>query len=360
MADVCNHPAEWTAEPLVSITVLNWNGERFLRRCMASLGQAICPHMELVLIDNGSTDRSVSIVEEEFPFVSVISLPRNLGVAGGRNAAVPHLRGRFIVFLDNDATVQRGWLPPLIDLMMKDPQVGIATPKVLFSGLSGRVQGVGGYLKLWTGNTGLGDGQPDDVYPPGRVIEPFFAFGAALAVRRELFEYLGGFDEQMFPTGVDDLDLAWRARLSGYKVVCLTESVVYHHVSGTRGILSHRSLALHVYHLLRTMVKCLSWPNLLHAVPAYMTYAITMGTALSIVAKNPRFLGAILWALGRFATSISELRQSRVATQELRVLSDKKALRSDGFGLCESPVELWRKLQLMNEVSRHHPAELPS
>ena len=352
MSGACNHPHEWAAEPLVSITVLNWNGEHFLRQCLESLWPDRCPHVEVAVIDNGSTDRSVPMVREEFPGVPVITLPGNLGVAGGRNASVPYLRGRFIVFLDNDVTVERGWLPPLINLMMQDMRIGIATPKVLLRRLPGRVQGVGGYFKLWTGNRELGFGQPDDDYRSGQIIEPFFAFGAALVVRRRLLEYLGGFDEQMFPTGAEDLDLAWRIRLSGYRVVCLTDSVVYHHLSGTRGIFGHRSIALNVYHVLRTMVKCLSWPNLLHCVPAYMSFSITMGTVLSILFKDPRFFGGVFWALGRFASSMPELRRTRTVTQRFRVMPDREVLRSVGSGLSETPTELWRKFGVMREIER--------
>src|SRR3990170_2787447 len=137
VSGACNHPHEWAAEPLVSITVLNWNGEHFLRQCLESLWPDRCPHVEVAVIDNGSTDRSVPMVREEFPGVPVIPLPGNLGVAGGRNASVPYLRGRFIVFLDNDVTVERGWLPPLINLMMQDMRIGIATPKVLLRRLPG-------------------------------------------------------------------------------------------------------------------------------------------------------------------------------------------------------------------------------
>ena len=354
----CNHPAEWTAQPLVSVTVLNWNGERLLRRCLESLSQDACPHVELVLIDNGSTDGSVPLVRHEFPDVSVIALPTNLGVAGGRNAAISHLRGTFVVFLDNDVVVDRGWLPPLIDLLSTHPQAGIATPKMILSELPDRLHGVGGYLKLWTGHRELGYGRPAGAYPPGRVVEPFFAFGAALATSKRLLEHLRGFDDEMFPTGVEDLDLAWRARLSGYKVFCVTDSVVYHHLSATRGVLTPESLSLQVQHLLYTMTKCLSWPNLVHTLPVYAAYAVTMSAALSLISGNPRFFGAVLRALRRFVASIPRAWRRRVVTQRLRAVPDPMALHSEGFGLLETPGELWRKLHVMMDISRRRAARL--
>ncbi len=359
MVAVCSHPSDWTAEPLVSIMVLNWNGERFLRRCVDSLQHVLCPHVELVVVDNASTDRSVSMIKQEFPTVPVVILPTNLSHAPGRNAAVPYLKGRFIVFLDNDVTVERGWLHPLVNEMLRDPRVGISTPKIRLSALPGRLQGVGGYLKLWTGNRELGYGYPDDFYAPGETIEPFYGFGAALVVRRDVFEHVGGFDDRMFPTGTDDLDLAWRTRLAGYRVVCLTDSVVNHYLSGARGVLNHHTISFHTYHLLRTMAKCLSWPNLVHSIPAYITFALASGAATSVLSRNPRLFAAILSALGRFAMSLPELRHSRAATQKLRTLPDSTVLRSQGFGLCETPAELWRKLQMMRAIAKHHREEKP-
>lgn len=350
----CGHPSDWVAEPLVSIMVLNWNGEGFLRRCVESLYRDVCPHVELVVVDNASTDRSVSMMKQEFPTVPVIVLPTNLSHAAGRNAAVPYLKGRFIVFLDNDVTVEKGWLHPLVTLMLLDPSIGISTPKIRLSALPGRLQGVGGYLKLWTGNRELGYGRPDDFYAPGEVIEPFYGFGAALVVRRDVFEHVGGFDDRMFPTGTDDLDLAWRARLAGYRVVCVTDAVVNHYLSGARGVLDPHTISFHTYHLLRTMAKCLSWPNLLHAMPAYSTFAIASGAATSVLSRDPRVFTAIVSALGRFALSIPEVRHSRAATQRLRTAPDSTVLRSQGFGLCETPAELWRKLQIMRALAKHH------
>jgi len=355
----CNHPSSWKEEPLVSVTVLNWNGINFLRECLDSLMPDICPHVEVVLADNGSTDGSLAMARTLYPEVRIVDNQSNLGVAGGRNATVPHLRGRFIVFLDNDVVVVRGWLPPLIEHLINNPKVGVSTAKLLLSRLPGRIQSVGNYYKLWTGNREIGFGEPEDLYPDGSIIEPFYASGATLAVQKELFEYLGGFDERMFPTGADDIDFCWRARLAGYKVVCLPEAGVYHHMSLTRGIYSPNSVKLHVHHLLRTMVKCQSRANLLHSIPAYIGFTLALGVGFSILNRDLRVLFAILTAIVLFTRDVGELRQSRSVTQKLRKVADRVVFKSEKFGLLEPPWELWHRSRVMKKMAGESPLRGP-
>ena len=115
-AGACNHGAHWEETPLVSVMVLNWNKRELLRACLESLRPDICPHVEVVAVDNGSTDGSVALVKEEFPEVRVVAHAENLGFSRGYNAAVPEVEGRCLVFLNNDTEVERGWLAPLISI----------------------------------------------------------------------------------------------------------------------------------------------------------------------------------------------------------------------------------------------------
>ncbi|HLW60024.1 MAG TPA: glycosyltransferase family 2 protein [bacterium] len=346
----CKHAPWGGTIPLVSVLVLNWRGRRFLKPCFASLIRDVCPHVELLLIDNGSDDGSVDLVKTEFPQVRVISYDVNLGFSRGYNAAVPLARGRFMVFLNNDTEVKEGWLFPLIDALRERPDIGIASSKLVFFGTH-LLNGVGGYLKLWTGGGELGFGDAEESFPVGGIIEPFYGSGAALAIRRELFERTGGFDDEMFAYG-EDLDLSWRVRLAGYHVKCIPGSVVYHHFSSTLGGVNPAKFKMGVQHYIRAMLKCLSYHNLLHALPIYLVFALIKGGMLSLLTRNQEYLINVFIAFRCIAYNVGEICQKRNATQRLRVVSDRRVFASDGFGLFDAPWHFFRLWRILGSVRR--------
>lgn len=352
------HDAGWDERPLVSVLVLNWNGKRFLRPCLRSLLGNTCPHVELILVDNGSTDESVSLVRSEFPEVRIVGHNDNLGFSQGYNVAVSHAKGRFLIFLNNDTVVKRGWLVPLIQHLIDNRDVGITTSKILFQGTQ-VVNTAGGYLKLWTGVGELGYGQPEEALPAGRLIEPFYASGAAMAIRRDLFEQLGRFDDRMFAYG-EDLDLSWRARLAGYRIVHISESIVYHHLSGTWGGLNPRKVRMVTSHYIRAMLKCLSVMNLLHSLPAHVAFAVVKGLALSMIKTTPAYLVSVVAAFGDVIRDRNEIRRGRRTTQRLRRNPDRVALSSENFGLLDSPWHFWRLLRLTQKIDRQVSGPAPS
>lgn len=336
---------------MVSILVLNWNGEHYLRQCLNGLVQDACQHIEIVLVDNGSNDRSVALTANVFPRVRIIANPTNLGFSGGYNAAAPHARGRVLVLLNNDILVREGWIDPLIEPLLNDPKVGITTSKVLFLGTR-ILNSAGGYLKLWTGGGELGFGRDEASLPVDRIIEPFYASGAAMAIRKEVFERLGGFDSAMFAYG-EDLDLSWRARLAGYKIRYVPGSVVYHHFSGTLGGFSPQKVRMVTHHHLRAMGKCLSAFSLLHSLPAYIMFALSKGIALTVIKRDFAYLVSVVSAVGDAIRGVGELRKQRQATRMHKMLPDRMALRSEGFGLMTSPWEFWRVLRVAEEIAKH-------
>lgn len=335
--------------PLLSVLVLNWNGERFLRPCFNSLLLESSPEVELILVDNGSTDQSVERVRKEFPQVRVIEHGQNLGFSRGYNKAVPQARGGILAFLNNDTTVEPGWWKPLVQMLSRRSEIGVLTCKLLLRNTE-TLNNAGGYFKLWTGGGELGYGREVDHFPSSKVIEPFFASGAAMAIRKETFEKLGGFDETLFAYG-EDLDLSWRARLMGLKVRYVPESAVHHHHSGTWGVFNPQKVRLVTRHHLRAVLKCLSWPHLLHSVPAYVLFAIAKGLALSVIQRTPAYVTNVLLALWDLAAGCPEIWRSRRRVQAFRTISDRDALRSENFGLLDPPWEFLRILRVARQLN---------
>ncbi len=217
----------------VSIIIVNYNGRKYLRNCLASLRQSDAAGAEIVVVDNGSTDGSLEEVEQVFPGLTVIRMGRNSGFAEANNAGAKQASGRYLVFLNNDTVVTQGWLAPLLAAMNADRTVGVAGSKLRFMDRRDRIMSAG--INILFNGTGYDigfldrdEGQYDTPGPRGAIC------GAALMVRREEFLSVGGFDERYF-LYAEDIDLCWRYWLFGYTVQYVPSSVVFHAFGGTSG-----------------------------------------------------------------------------------------------------------------------------
>lgn len=218
----------------VSIVILNWNGEEMLRTFLPSVlfcssGQDV----EICVADNGSTDASCKLLEEEFPTVRLIRLDQNYGFAEGYNRALAQVEAEYVVLLNSDVEVTVDWLQPLISFMDKHPNVGACQPKILS-------QKQRDYFEY----AGAAGGFIDSLGYPfcrGRIFEVvekdegqyqtnlpiFWATGAALFIRNQLFREVGGLDGTFF-AHMEEIDLCWRLRSRGHEIYCIPGSVVYH------------------------------------------------------------------------------------------------------------------------------------
>jgi GT2 family glycosyltransferase len=327
--------------------VLNWNGQRYLGACLTSVLADACQHVEVILVDNGSIDDSVEWARNNHPEIGIIRHPTNLGFSAGYNAAVPGSSGEILVFLNNDTVVERGWLTPLVDRLREDSRTGIATSKIVFFGKS-TINAAGGQLKLWTGPGELGYGRPGGWFDDRRDVVPFFASGASMAIPRWLFTQLGGFEKGIFAYG-EDVDLSWRARLRGYKIAYVPESIVQHHHSGTLQVFNPSKVRMVTRGYMIGMIKCLSVWNLIHSLPAYAMFAFLKGLALSIVKRNPSYSLSVLLSFADILRAGPGLLEKRRATQITRILPDSAVLRSEGFGLFNGPSEFLRILTVAQE-----------
>ncbi len=221
--------------PFVSVVIVNLNGLRFLDDCLGSLAGQTYPagRWEVVLVDNGSTDGSAAHVRTRYPWVRVIETGRNLGFTGGNNVGIRHCVGEFVALLNNDTVVRPRWLEALVEAAGADERVGGVASKLLFKHEPGRINSAG--LHLYRDGRGgdrgfreADEGQYEDE------AEVFGACGAAVLLRRAMLEDVGLFDERFF-LYYEDLDLAWRARLRGWRFRYAPRSVVYHVHCGTSG-----------------------------------------------------------------------------------------------------------------------------
>ncbi len=210
------------AEALVSIVVLNWNGAQWLPRCFGSIkGQTIAEKIETVFVDNASTDHSVELARQllvNFPSACIVLNDRNLGFSGGNNVGAQVACGRYLFFLNPDTWLESDCVEMLLN-GMRAAEANAATPLVLnYSDDSYQDMGFFGFDVF---------GLPSPSRPVTSTREIFIAGGCALAIERDLFFRLGGFDPEFFMYS-EDADLSWRVWLAGGKVVAVPTARVHH------------------------------------------------------------------------------------------------------------------------------------
>ncbi len=234
--------------PLISVIVLNYNGLRFLEPCLSSLLCQNFEEFEIILVDNGSSDGSTNFIREHFPSVILVDTGKNMGFAGGTNAGIQAAKGRFILTLNNDTVADIALLKEIQKPMLRDPDVGMCASKMLFP--DGRIYSTG--ISIFRSGAAVDRGifEPDagkfdceeEVFGP--------CAGAAL-YRRSMLDEIGIFDEDFF-LYMEDVDLAFRARLSGWKCRYVPTAQVIHEHGGTAGVNSDIS----VYYGNRNLLWC--------------------------------------------------------------------------------------------------------
>lgn len=219
--------------PKISVVILNWNGRRYLYDCLTSLQAQTYTDFEVIMVDNGSTDGSVEWVAEHFPLVRMICNETNVGFAAGNNQAIRASQAEFVVTLNNDTRVEPDWLASLVAAVEEDPSVGMCASKMLFADQSEIINSTGISLDPVGIAWDRRGGEPDDGVEaaPVKVFGP--CAGAAL-YRRTMLDQVGLFDEDFFAY-LEDVDLAWRARLAGWHCLYVPQARVYHVHSATAG-----------------------------------------------------------------------------------------------------------------------------
>ena len=224
--------------PSVAIVILNWNGKHHLTRFLPSVLTTSYPGCRIIVADNGSTDDSVEYLRQHFPNVELVVLEKNFGFAKGYNEALKQVQADYYVLLNSDVEVTSNWLQPLIDVLELSPEHAVCQPKVLAFNdrqLFEYAGGAGGWLDYYGYPFARGrifDYCEEDNGQYDTTSEIFWASGAAMVIKSNVYHELHGFDEYFF-AHQEEIDLCWRIHLSGYKIFCCPQSAVYHVGGGT-------------------------------------------------------------------------------------------------------------------------------
>jgi len=306
--------------PKVAVAVLTHNGKKYLKTCIESLLNQTYRDFDIFLIDNASIDGSSEYVKQNFPIVKVIRFKKNLGFAKAYNVAIKMINANYIVLLNDDTKTHPKWLEELVTAALEDERVGVLGSLILFLDKPDIVQHAGGKI------TPIGTGIDIDF---GRSLQAIdrrrryvgFACGAAMLVKKDIFEKIGGFDNNYF-TYSEDVDLCWRTWLYGYKVMFVSSSIIYHKFGGYWGG-RFSPMKLYLSHLnnLRNIVKNFEFLNFIKGLLLNIIFGV-MRIFLLVMSRRIYEAIYIIKAWITFIKDFKNIYIKRVRIQHRRKIHD--------------------------------------
>ncbi len=305
----------------LAIVILNWNGEKLLEQFLPSVtAYSQEPWAEVVVADNASTDNSIAFVRDNYPDIKIISLDKNYGFAEGYNRALTQLSHHYFVLLNSDIEVTKDWLKPIYQQMENDTTIGAVQPKIKafhnkkafeYAGAAG---GFIDYLGYPFCRGRILDVIENDNGQYDKTIPVFWASGAAMFVRSELYKELGGLDADFF-AHMEEIDLCWRINSRKFKVFCNSESTVFHVGGATLSNTSPRKLYLNFRNNLLMLYKNLPANKLF---PIIFIRMILDGVAAFQFLLKGEFsnFGAVFKAHISFYKNIKLFRKKRKIVQQ--------------------------------------------
>lgn len=300
----------------LSVVILNWNGRAHLERYLPSVVANTTGDAEVIVADNGSTDDSLVWLRLNYPDVRVVRLDKNYGFAGGYNRALKEIESEYYLLLNSDVEVTEGWWQPLVALLDAEPEVAVVAPKLLSDAERDKFEyagAAGGFIDYLgypfcrgriLSKVERDEGQYDDRR------DIFWASGAAMCCRSEVFHALGGFDDDFF-AHMEEIDLQWRMQLAGWRIMVEPKSRVYHLGGGTLPV-SSRKIYLNHRNNLAMLYKCSTTAQrvTVAVVRPFTDMAEALGYLLTL---HPHKAWAVVRAWGTFLKWHKELARKRKA-----------------------------------------------
>lgn len=310
-------------EPLVSIIIVNWNGLRILKDCLESLVKIDYKNWELVLVDNGSVDRSEELAKRIVKKRNVVLIKnaKNLGFAPANNQGVAKSKGKYILLLNNDTKVTKDFLTKMIGRMEGDKNIGVMQPKIHLMEKPELLDNAGsfltrtGFLQHW------GFMQKDGALFDEEK-EIFSAKGACLLTRRTIIDKVGLFDDDFF-SYFEESDFCWKVWLAGFKVIYFPDAHIYHMLGATSKKMNQVMINYHSFkNRLRSLLEYLEPKNILAIYSIHIS--IYIGLMIYYFCKlqfdkSSMIYRALLWNLINLSTTM----KNRSKIQRLRKISDQ-------------------------------------
>jgi GT2 family glycosyltransferase len=309
--------------PLVSVIIVNWNGKQHIMECLDSVFRQSYRNFEVVLVDNDSTDGSQKIAKDKFHKIKLVQNDANVGFTKANNIGLRESSGEYVIFLNYDTAVEKDWMKELLSAIEKDSNIGACQSKVLIYGTD--LINADGIDVNFLGVSWCADYRKKFVEEADDREIPC-GTAASLMVRKDVLDMIGGFDDDYFMYH-DDVDLSWRIRLAGYRIMLSRKSKVYHKYEFKRQTKSK------FFNLERnrqtTLLKNYGLKSLILAFPAFVitelciyAYSVLSGSFIDKLKSNLYILG-----------NLGMILKKRSVIQKFRKISDREIIMSMKGGI---------------------------
>ncbi len=311
--------------PLVSIIIVNWNGERYLKDCLDSLKVQTYKNTEVFFVDNASIDTSVAFAKKEFPYFHFIVNKKNLGYAEGHDEAFERAKGELVLLLSMDTILEKDALKQMVDTMGSDSRIGAVQPKLLMWPQKNLIDSIGMFFLVSGLLYHYGREKEHTAAKYNKQMEIFSAKGACLLFRKSTLKKTGLFDKGYFAY-FEDTDLCHRVWLAGYTVIYTPKAVVYHTGGGASKRMASSHILFHSYkNRLQTYLKNLSWKYLVRVLP--LTILVYMGASIAYLSRGDIKVAiaiqkSILWNI---------INVKKILLKRKHVQSKVRVVRDDDF-----------------------------
>ena len=336
-------------EPTVSIVIPHWNNIEILSECLKSISSTDYPNLQIIVVDNASSDNSVQYIKTNYPGIILIENDKNYGYAGGCNIGAEKASGDYLIFLNNDTVQDEGWVSALVNTIDSNIDIAAVQPKILNYYDRSRFDyagGSGGHMDIYCFPFARGrifSHQELDSGQYNNKERCFWSSGTCIMVRKNLFQKAGGFDDTFF-AHMEEVDLCWRFYAMGFEVWVDPNSRVYHKNALTLPMYTHKKYYLNHRNSLLMLfsnysmynVFVLGFPRLLLEIVACF-YSLAMLDWKHLTA----IIRALIWMI--FHPQVIIKKRSMFAN--LRVLKDKKIMENMTRG------SIVLKYYLMNKKS---------
>ncbi len=309
-------------DTLVSIIIVNWNGKKWLEMCLSSIKKQTYTKLEVIIVDNNSSDDSIEFIKKNYPDYKVIANKKNDGFAKGNNLGITESKGEYIILLNNDIYVEPGYVEKFINAFKEIPNLGIAQSKIIWMKDKKLLDGCGSF---WTNTTFLyhyGFRKEGTLKQYNQSFPVFSVKGASMIVKKTVFEKIGLFDDD-FWSYYEETDLCHRAWIAGFECWYYPKATIYHSSGESSALFDNSYIQYHNFkNKLLSYIKNFEAATLAIVIPTYLltTFILALFYVLtikfSIVAA---ILKAYVWNLVHFNESI----QKRSKVKEIRKVSDK-------------------------------------
>lgn len=328
--------------PLVSIIIVNWNGMKWLKLCLDSLVAQEYKRYEIILVDNASSDDSVSFVKINYPNVRLVIAEENLGFAGGNNLGYQHTQGEYIVLLNNDTWVEPIFLASFLEAFSEIPNLGCVQSKIVLMDSPDSLDLVGSY---WTTSTFLyyyGYGKDKDLEGYNQPMPFFSVKGASILLSRRIIDEVGLFDND-FWCYYEETDLCHRLWLAGYECWYYPKAIAHHAVGGTSLSIDNDFVQFHNFkNKLLSFLKNFEISTLLVVLPIYIGVNIILSIYWLLSNKTGNSV-ALYRSMGWNIRHLSETLRKRQEIQKFRKCKDKHI-----FGIVKKNPRISYYFRLLN------------